>query len=78
MLVSVSRRDFLGSLAGSGLALGMSGPNAGDRLARKFTMDLVCGNLGVRVKLPEAIGLAHRFGFESVAPDAGFLDSITR
>jgi len=77
MLVSVSRRDFLGSLAASGLALGMSGPNAGERLARKFTMDLVCANLGVRVKLPEAIGLAHRFGFESVAPDAGFLDSIT-
>jgi sugar phosphate isomerase/epimerase len=42
-------------------------------VARKFTMDLVCGNLGVNVRLPEAIGLARRHGFESVAPDAGFL-----
>jgi sugar phosphate isomerase/epimerase len=41
--------------------------------ARKFTMDLVCGNLGVSVRLPEAIGLARRHGFESVAPDAGYL-----
>ena len=35
-------------------------------------MDLVCGNLGVSARLPEAIALAHRFGFESVAPDAGY------
>ena len=28
-------------------------------------------------KLPEAIGLAHKFGFESVAPDAGFLKSLS-
>ena len=40
-------------------------------------MDLVCGNLGVSVRLPEAIALAHRFGFESVAPDPGFLRSIS-
>jgi sugar phosphate isomerase/epimerase len=40
-------------------------------------MDLVCGNLGVSAKLPEAIALAQRFGFESVAPDTGFLKSIS-
>ena len=43
----------------------------------EFTVDLVCGNLGVREKLPEAIGLAHKFGFESVAPDAGLLKSLS-
>jgi sugar phosphate isomerase/epimerase len=44
---------------------------------RKFTMDLVCGNIGVRARLPEAIALAHKYGFESVAPDAGFLRSLS-
>ena len=51
------------------------GHAAGEVLARKYTMDLVCGNIGVNAPLPEAIGLARRHGFESVAPDAGFLKS---
>ena len=50
---------------------------ADDRAVRKFTMDLVSGNIGVNVRLPEAVALAHRHGFESVAPDAGFLKSIS-
>jgi sugar phosphate isomerase/epimerase len=46
-------------------------------------MDLACGAIGVQAPLPEAIALAHRFGFEAVDPDAGFLarqdaDSIDR
>ena len=73
MSPSLSRRAFVTGLAGSGLALGMTGLRAADRPARKFTMDLVCGNLGVSAKLPEAIALAHKYGFESVAPDVGFL-----
>ena len=77
MSLAFSRRGFFRGLAGSGLALGMTGLRADERPARKFTMDLVCGNLGVNAKLPEAIGLAHRFGFESVAPDIGFLRSIS-
>jgi sugar phosphate isomerase/epimerase len=36
-------------------------------------MDLACGAIGVQVPLPEAIALAHRFGFEAVDPDAAFL-----
>jgi sugar phosphate isomerase/epimerase len=48
-----------------------------DGPVRKFTMDLVCGNIGVRVRLPEAIALAHKYGFESVAPDAAFLKSLS-
>ena len=72
-----SRRVFLRGLAASGLALGMKGLRADEQPARKFTMDLVCGNLGVSARLPEAIALAHKYGFESVAPDLGYLKSIS-
>jgi sugar phosphate isomerase/epimerase len=77
MSSDLSRRRFLRNLAASGLALGMTGLKADERPVRKFTMDLVCGNLGVSAKLPEAIALAHQYGFESVAPDIGFLKSIS-
>jgi sugar phosphate isomerase/epimerase len=50
---------------------------ADERPSRKFTKDLVCGNIGVSARLPEAIAMAHRHGFESVAPDIGFLRSIS-
>jgi sugar phosphate isomerase/epimerase len=72
---SLSRRGLFRGLATWGLALGTTRLKGPERRARKFTMDLVCGNLGVSAKLPEAIALAHRFGFESVAPDIGFLRS---
>ena len=68
---------MLRALAGSGLVLGMTQARADERPARKFTKDLVCGNLGISAKLPEAIALAHRHGFESVAPDIGYLKSIS-
>jgi sugar phosphate isomerase/epimerase len=42
-----------------------------------MTMDLVCGNLGVKADLPTAIALAHDHGFESVAPDAGHLGRLS-
>ena len=77
MSAVLSRRGFFGGLATSVLAVEMNRLKAEERPARKFTMDLVCGNLGVNVRLPEAIDLAHRFGFESVAPDVGFLRSIS-
>jgi sugar phosphate isomerase/epimerase len=74
----LSRRCLLRGFAGSGLLLAINRMvMAGDRVSRAFTMDLVCGNIGVSARLPEAIALAHRFGFESVAPDAGFLRSIS-
>lgn len=72
----LSRRAFCGEVTALGLALGTSRAEA-DRPARKFTMDLVCGNLGVSARLPEAIALAHKYGFESVAPDAGYLKSLS-
>ena len=61
MLPTLSRRELLGDLIGTGVALTISRDGAADgRAARKFTVDLVCGNIGVRARLPEAIALAHR------------------
>src|SRR4051794_28138892 len=80
MSVPLNRRQFLWAGATTGLLAGASrlgsSPTASAEepgRERKFTMDLVCGALGVRADLPEAIALAHRFGFESVAPDASYL-----
>jgi sugar phosphate isomerase/epimerase len=73
-----SRRGFLGALAASTLAAGSAGLGDDEpRRERKFTMDLNCGNLGVRANQLEAIGLAHKYGFESVAPDAGYLTGLS-
>ncbi len=77
MSVTSSRRDWIRGLAGSGMLLGMTLAKGNERDARKFTKDLVCGNIGVSARLPEAIAMAHRHGFESVAPDAAFLKSIS-
>lgn len=44
---------------------------------RKFTLDLVCGTIGVKADLPDAMALAHKDGFESVAPDAGYLGKLS-
>lgn len=40
-------------------------------------MDLRCGAIGVRADLPEAIRLAHQYGFESVEPSAPFLARLS-
>lgn len=69
----VSRRTFLqaaGAAALSGLA------RAGQPASRKMTIDLVCGNIGVKADLPTAVALAHRHGFESLAPDANHLAAM--
>jgi sugar phosphate isomerase/epimerase len=44
---------------------------------RKMTIDLVCGNIGVRADFSEAVELAHAHGFESVAPDAAYLGRLS-
>jgi sugar phosphate isomerase/epimerase len=78
MISAVSRRSLLGGFIGSGLVWEMTRAGvARDGAARKFTVDLVCGNIGVRARLPEAIALAQKYGFESVAPDAGYLKSLS-
>jgi len=77
---SQSRRDFLrvagaAGLSGVAQAAGEAAPRGAS--GRAMTMDLVCGNLGVKADLPTAIALAHAHGFESVAPDAGYLGRLT-
>jgi hydroxypyruvate isomerase len=71
-----TRRCFIHACGGAALvgriALGEDRP-----AGRKMTIDLVCGNLGVRADLPTAIALAHANGFESVAPDAGYLGKLS-
>jgi sugar phosphate isomerase/epimerase len=77
MSATISRRELLSGVAGSSLVLGMARARADDRPVRKFTKDLVCGNIGISARLPEAVAMAHRHGFESVAPDIGYLRSIS-
>jgi hydroxypyruvate isomerase len=76
---SSSRRDFLrvaGAAGLSGLAH-VTSKAAGGASRWAMTMDLVCGNLGVKADLPTAIALAHAHGFGSVAPDADHLGRLT-
>ncbi len=63
------RRQFLQMAVAGGLSA--AGGTAGKATAagRLMTMDLVCGAIGVRVGLAEAIELAARHGFESVGGD---------
>jgi sugar phosphate isomerase/epimerase len=76
-----SRREFLGNLmsAGAVAALGRTGVAAAAEPAvrRRMTIDLICGNLGVKATQHEAIDLARRHGFESVFPDAGELARLS-
>ncbi|MCA9058708.1 MAG: TIM barrel protein [Planctomycetaceae bacterium] len=44
---------------------------------RRFTLDLRCGSIGVGADQRKAIDLAHRHGFESVAPEAGYLSQLS-
>ena len=74
-----SRRDLLRFVAAAGFAgiAPVASGVAGSGPRRTMTMDLVCGNLGVKADLPTAIALAHKHGFESVAPDVGHLGSLS-
>ena len=79
MTGSTSRRQILklagvgvlGSLVNGKLATAADGPK------RRFTMDLVCGNLAVAARGAEAIELASKHGFESIEPDAGYLAKLS-
>ena len=74
---SFTRRGFVQALGGAALLGRVVLAQAQDRAAgRKMTIDLVCGNLGVQVDLPAAVALAHAHGYESVAPDAGYLAKL--
>ncbi|MEX0711203.1 MAG: sugar phosphate isomerase/epimerase family protein [Pirellulales bacterium] len=76
----ISRRQLLhGALAAAAVSacpIGRRAAATEGRSDRKMTIDLVCGAIGVKANQVEAIDLAHRHGFESVAPDAGFLGTL--
>src|SRR5262249_48959133 len=76
----LSRREFLQAVGAAGMAgaARVASGAAGHGSGRKMTMDLVCGNLGVKADLPAAIALAHEHRFESVAPDAGHLGRLSK
>lgn len=76
---SSDRRHFLAGLLGGGLAaaFGRTTWAAESPAARRMTIDLVCGNLGVKATQREAIDLAQRHGFESVFPDAAELARLS-
>jgi sugar phosphate isomerase/epimerase len=42
----------------------------------KFTMSLRCGAIGVRADQRAAIDLAHRYQFEAVSPEPGYLANL--
>ena len=75
-----TRRSFLKTATTATLAgtLLHSTAPAADGKKRKFTMDLRCGSIGVRANMREAIGLAAKFGFESVAPSEGELARMSQ
>jgi sugar phosphate isomerase/epimerase len=74
-----TRRHFLATLGSSALALAI---RPGRSLAaaalrpRRMTMDLVCGNIGVKVGQREAAELAAAYDFESVGAQAGDLENM--
>jgi sugar phosphate isomerase/epimerase len=77
MMPDLSRRRWFQGVALSALIAAGKRARAAENAHRKFTMDLVCSNIGVKATLPEAIALASRHGFESVAPDGGYLKTLS-
>jgi sugar phosphate isomerase/epimerase len=80
-MTRVSRRRFLkysgmSMLAAATLTAQPRGAVSA-QARRKFTMDLVCGAIGVRADQREAILLAHSHGFESVAPLPPYLAGLS-
>lgn len=78
--MSYRRREFLAGLAAGGAfgALARVARAAEPSPAgRRMTMDLVCGNIGVKATQREAVDLAHRYGFQSVFADAAELGGLT-
>ncbi len=74
----MKRRKFLGR--GVALAAALSSWSraaAGPAPARRMTIDLTPGAIGIRGDFPEIVELAHRHGFESVAPSAGYLGRLS-
>ena len=79
-MARLSRRAFFGTTAAAGLAGSRLLSTAAASVARKrrFTIDLVCGAIGVRADQRKAIELAAQHGFESVQPQPDFLAKRSR
>ncbi len=77
----MKRRKFLKASAAAVIAGGWTTVSstlpAGATRARKMTIDLRPGSIGVRGGQTEIIDLAHRHGFESVAPNANDLRALS-
>ena len=75
------RRTFVAGMltAGAASAIGRASwaIAAEPTVRRRMTIDLICGNLGVKATQREAIDLARRHGFESVFADAGELARLS-
>jgi sugar phosphate isomerase/epimerase len=75
-----TRRRFLATM-GSGVLCVAEGARrttlAAASPARTMTLDLVCGNIGVKVGQGEAVELALAHGFESVGAQAADLERMT-
>jgi sugar phosphate isomerase/epimerase len=75
----MTRRQLLARSVG--LAL-LAGPGhhvalATSPAARKFTIDLVPGMIGVETGFPAILELAAKHGFESIGPDPGYLAKLS-
>jgi len=81
MITMLNRRSFFqvtaAGLGASAVAHASGLLAAEPRPNRKFTMALSCGMVGVRATPREEIELAHRYGFEAVAPSARFLAGLS-
>ena len=75
----LSRRGFLAGVASLVGASSFFSPRSlwGASGARKFTIDLVCGAIGVQADLRESMRLAQAGGFESVQPAASELAQLS-
>jgi sugar phosphate isomerase/epimerase len=61
-----------------GIAAAVTNSLAEDRpAARKFTICLACGTIGLRDDPTKAIGWAREYGFESIEPSAQFLGKLS-
>ncbi|HEY6551995.1 MAG TPA: sugar phosphate isomerase/epimerase family protein, partial [Vicinamibacteria bacterium] len=75
----LKRRHFLASLGSGALAYAVGAGRAGAATgagARRMTIDLVCGAIGVKVPQREALELATAHGFESVGAQAADLEAM--
>lgn len=70
-------RNLGGALAVASLAPTAFGADGPSEKRRKMTIDLVPGAIGVGAPFPEVLDLAIARGFESIAPDSGYLAGLS-